>query len=699
MTAELGGSRLAVDIGGTFTDVVLQTPGGYFSGKILTTHDAPEEGVLRGVREVLAKAGVAASQVAMTIHGTTLATNALIERRGAVTGLLATAGFRDVLEFAFEHRFEQYDLGMVRPQPLVPRPLRLEVPERVAADGAVLLALDEAAVGAAGQRLVDAGAQAIAVSYLHSYINPSHEQRTRDILQSLAPQLEVSLSCEICPEIREYERTSTTVANAYVQPLIAGYLSKLDAGLRALGCRGPLLLIMSSGSLTSVETAMRLPIRLVESGPAGGAILGQHIARELAAPRVISFDMGGTTAKVVLVNDYQPKYARAMEVARVYRQLPGSGFPLRIPVVDMIEIGAGGGSIAHVDALDRIVVGPESAGSMPGPACYGLGGDRPAVTDADLVLGKIDGENFADGTMRLDVAAAKKALLDHVGGRLGADPVAAAAGVAEIVDENMANAARVHAIDNGEEIEGRVLIVMGGAAPLHAARLAQKLGIASFVIPQGAGVGSAHGFLKAPVAYEAVNSRFVSLAAFDEATASGIFHQLRVEAERVLRPIDATAALVEHRVAYMRYRGQGHELPVEIPARDYTAQDAALLQELFEAQYRKAYKRVIPGLGAEVLTWILTVTIADSIAAAPPVLQMAAQIVAKAQGQRQIFDPALGAYVSAALFSREAMAPGSIFDGPAVVTEAQTTTYVPAEFSGRVSEAGHLVMILKGSVT
>lgn len=689
------GYRLAVDIGGTFTDVVLQGPSVMRSGKVLTTVRAPEEGVLNGIEKVLGEAGVGASDIELIIHGTTLATNAIIERRGARTALIATRGFRDTLEFAFGHRFDQYDLEMKRPPPLIERPLRLEVTERVAADGSVLLPLDESSVHALVPSLRAAQIQSVAIAFMHSYANSAHEARVRDILRAELPALYVSVSHEVCPEIREYERTSTTAGNAYVQPLMASYLQRLTERLTQTGSIAPLLMIMSSGSLTSVETAMRFPIRLVESGPAGGAILGQHVARQLEATHSIALDMGGTTAKIILLNDFEPRHSRSMEVARVYRFLPGSGLPLRIPVIDMIEIGAGGGSIAHVDQLGRIQVGPESAGSSPGPASYGLGGTRPTVTDSDLLLGKIDATTFAGGRMPLDIDCAVTAVEEHVATSLSCDVTTGAAGVVEIVDENMANATRVHATDNGDEIEHRLLIATGGAAPLHAGRIAQKLGLATFVIPQGAGVGSAHGFLKAPVAYEAVASRFMSLAHFDAGEINGLFARLHEEAEAIVNLASGYGELRERRFADMRYQGQGHDLSVELPVETYSAEHATEFAARFDAQYRRNYSRTIPNLGVEALTWTLVLA-----RPAPGVAQdlephAVPFSIAPVAGQRPVFDAALGRMVDCAVILREALVPGATFEGPAVVLEDQTTTFVPSEFNGRVSGHGHLVLMRK----
>lgn len=688
----MSGYRLAVDIGGTFTDIVLETPRGIFTGKVLTTGAAPEVGVVDGVRKVIGEACVSPKEIDLVIHGTTLATNAIIERRGARTALITTAGFRDTLEFAFGHRFDQYDLHMVRTPPLVPRPLRFEVPERIDANGDVLLALDETAVHDLVGKLRDEDVASVAIVFLHAYRNPDHEIRTRAIIEAGCPGVPISVSHEVCPEIREYERTSTTAANAYVQPLMGQYLRNLAERFSEMGLTAPLLMIMSSGSLTAIDAALRFPIRLVESGPAGGAILGKEVAEQIGASQSIALDMGGTTAKIILLNAYEPRHSRSMEVARAYRFLPGSGLPLRIPVIDMIEIGAGGGSIAHLDTLGRINVGPESAGSSPGPACYGFGGDRPTVTDADLVLGKLDPDAFAGGRMTLDAERARAAVGAHLAEPMAVDVATAAAGLIEIVDENMANATRVHATDHGDEIESRVLIATGGAAPLHAGRIAQKLGIAKVVVPAGAGVGSAHGFLRASVAYEAVHSHFMSLASFDPNIVNNIFDRLRLEASRIVELAKDYGQANERRFADMRYRGQGHELTVEIPARPYVAADATVLADLFARQYRKNFNRTIPNLGVEVMTWTLVLS-RKAPAAADNIISAASEGAhPSAELVRQVFDPESGTFMMASVLQRNALPVGSRFRGPALIVEDQTTTYVPATFDGSVSAHGHLVL-------
>ena len=513
--------RVAVDIGGTFTDVVLETGGRTVTTKVLTTHAEPAAGVVLGLQDVLARAGTNAADVGVVLHGTTLATNALIERRGARTALITTEGHRDVIEMAFENRFEQYDVNIDRPRPLVPRRWRLTVPERMNAAGEVLAPLEVGHVEALVQRLEADAIESVAVGFLHGYANPAHEEAVADVLGHELPDVAVTLASAVCPEIREFERFSTACANAYVKPLMSRYLADLNERLNGLGFDCPFLMMTSGGGLTSLDAAREFPIRLVESGPAGGAILAAQMARHLSLDRVVSLDMGGTTAKICLIDDATPQYSRAFEVDRSYRFKKGSGLPVRIPVIEMVEIGAGGGSIASVDRLGRIAVGPQSAGSEPGPACYGRGGECATVTDADVILGRLDPARFAGGTMTLDTQAAARALQDGVGTPWrGRDcPVAdAATAVTEVVDENMASATRAHAAEWGKDAAGRTLIAFGGAAPIHAARIAEKLGLDAVLVPPAAGVGSAMGFLAAPVAFEVVRSRYLRLSGFDPET-------------------------------------------------------------------------------------------------------------------------------------------------------------------------------------
>ena len=500
--------RVGIDIGGTFTDIALEVGDKRFTSKLLTTHEDPVIACMSGLETVTSAADVAPAGIDLIIHGTTLATNAIIERKGATTSMVTTEGFRDTIEIGTEGRPEQYDINILKPAPLVPRRRRFTVRERLNRDGEALLPLIEDDLEALLPALDAAETEALAIAFIHAYANPEHELRARDVFARKRPDWSISISSEISPEFREYERFSTTSANAYIQPLVSRYLTAFDQALEARGYRCPMMLMLSSGGLTTIETACRFPVRLVESGPAGGAIFAGDIASRLGIDEAISFDMGGTTAKICLLENGKAQTSRRFEVARVYRFRKDSGLPLRIPVIDMVEIGAGGGSIAHIDELGRLAVGPESAGSEPGSACYGLGGDKTTVTDANLLMGRIDPEGFAGGNMTLDRDAAVRAIQRDIGSAMALDDVTASFGVTEMVCENMASATRVHAIESGKNCEGRTLIAFGGAAPLHACQLADKLGIDRIIIPTHAGVGSAVGFLRAPIAYEIVHTLY-----------------------------------------------------------------------------------------------------------------------------------------------------------------------------------------------
>ncbi|WP_395715024.1 hydantoinase/oxoprolinase family protein [Reyranella sp.] len=684
-------ARLAVDIGGTFTDLALEWDGKHESVKVLTTPRAPEEGVLTGVEEILKLSKLKAADLGLIIHGTTLATNAIIERKGAKTALIVTEGFRDSIEIAFEHRFEQYDIFMRKPPPLVPRELRFGIPERLDGRGNVLLPLDEAAVRALAAKLEAAKVEAIAVGYMHAYLDGAHERRTRDILAGLLPGVSITLSSEVSPEIREYERWSTAVANAYVQPVMDRYLGRLDAALRAKGTICPLFLITSGGGLAALETARKFPIRLVESGPAGGAILAAALARQCGLDKVLSFDMGGTTAKICLIDNGEPQHSRAFEVARQYRFLKGSGLPLRIPVIEMVEIGAGGGSIASVDSMSRVNVGPESAGAEPGPASYGRGGSEPTVTDADVVLGRIDPGYFAGGSIKLSPDKAGAAVDKSVGKPLGLVRLDAAFGVSEIVEENMANAARVHAVERGKELQDRTMIAFGGAAPIHAARLAEKLGIRRVMVPSGAGVGSAVGFLMAPVAYEVVRSRYVQLdSRFDPEYVNALFAEMRAEAEAVVKAGAPDATLIETRTADMRYRGQGHEITVSLPPGKFDAASREKLVKLYEDGYAATFGRTIPGLDVEIMNW--TLRLAAEQADRPKSPPQPADTPATARGSRAVYDPADQDMKTVSVYHRTDLSIGSLVPGPAVIAEDETTTIVPKNFAARINPIGAILL-------
>jgi N-methylhydantoinase A len=682
--------RLAVDIGGTFTDVVLETAAGRTTVKVLTTPAAPEDGVLEGVRLVLSEAGTAASDIAVFLHGTTLATNAIIERKGAVTALVTTEGFRDVLDIGYESRYNQYDVMIDKPASLVPRQRRFTVSERVGVKGAVLTPLDEAAVRAVVPKLLESGAESVAVGYMHAYANPAHEIRTREIIEEMAPGLSVSLSSEVCPEIREYERFSTTSANAYVRPLMSSYLGRLRDALSAMGIACPVLMMTSGGGLTALETARRFPIRLVESGPAGGAILASQIAAELGLDKVISFDMGGTTAKICLIENHEAGKAREFEVDRQARFMKGSGLPLRIPVIEMVEIGAGGGSIARVDGMNQITTGPDSAGADPGPAAYDRGGLEPTISDADIHLGRIDPGLFAGGRVKLAPEKSEAAIERNVAGPLKISTHMAAFGITEMVDETMSNAARVHAVEQGYEASDHTLVAFGGAAPLHVGRLAEKLHIDRIVVPTNAGVGSAVGFLRAPVAYEVVRSRSMLLGKLDVDAVNAIMDEMRSEALDVVEAGAPGAQLDEHRIAFMRYAGQGHEIVVPIPARPLTDDDTGLLQDAFDLEYTKLYQRTLPNADVEVLTWALTVTTHES--APESVGDAPAATEATPKGGRRIFDPESQAEIDIQLYWRPDLPPGARLAGPAVIAEDETSTFVPASFDAQIAANGYIIL-------
>ena len=686
--------RLGADIGGTFTDVALDCRGKMLSTKVLTNYAAPEQAILDGIDEVLAQAGIGYGDLEIVIHGTTLATNALIERRGAKTAFVTTEGFRDVIEMRTESRFDQYDLNLILPTPLVPREDRFTIAGRIDAQGRELLALDEAALHKLADHIAAGGYGAVAIGFIHSYLNPAHEQRARDIIAAKV-RLPISISSEVSPQMREFERFNTVCANAYVRPQMADYLVRLQSRLKDMGATCPVFMIHSGGGLISVETAVEFPVRLVESGPAGGAIFAADVAQRFGLRKVVSYDMGGTTAKICLIEDFQPKTARTFEVARTTRFAKGSGMPISIPVIEMIEIGAGGGSIAWVDAMGRIQTGPESAGSEPGPACYQRGGMRPAITDADLVLGKIDPENFAGGTITLSVDDARKAITREVGAKLGLEPQAAAFGICEVVDENMANAARVHAVENGKDISDNLMVAFGGAAPLHAARLCEKLGIDQCLIPAGAGVGSAIGFLKAPFGYESLASRIIGLSSFDPEAMNRLIADLKVTAEGFVRRGTAGAILSEI-TAFMRYRGQGWEIPVPLPVRPFDATDADLIRARFIDAYTRFFGRAIDGLsGLEIEIVTISVKASDKRAAPEPATLTLGSRTVTAGQSRNVFDPSSTRQLSTGIIARESLTTGDRVAGPAVVVERETATVVTAPFDVVMQSDGSLLLVRK----
>ena len=683
--------RIGADVGGTFTDIVIErADGSYSSTKVLTTHTAPELGILDGIGRIADQEDIDLRDVTQIIHGTTLATNALIERRGAKTALVTTDGFRDVIETRTESRFEQYDLNIVLPSPLIQRADRHVVTERLNARGEVLVPFDEDGARALIGRIAEAGYESVAVGFIHSYVNPVNEQRFRELLLTELPDVAVSISSEVSPQMREYERFNTVCANAYVQPLMASYLVRLRDELAARGATCPLYLIHSGGGLISVESAAAFPVRLVESGPAGGAIFAADLAARYGRDRVLSYDMGGTTAKIALIEDSTPATAKTFEVDRTARFKKGSGMPISIPVIEMIEIGAGGGSIASVDSLGQIRIGPHSAGSEPGPAAYALGGTEATVTDANVQLGRLHPDTFGAEGIDLSPALAAEALARSVGERLGLTAADSARGVAEVVDENMTNAARVHAVENGKDLTGYTMIAFGGGGPLHASRLLDKLGLDELIVPPDAGVGSAVGFLRAPFAYEAVRSFYTTTVDFDVDGANRVLAELADEAMAFVRQGTSAEVVVERQVA-MRYKGQGWEIPVRLGSAPFDEMAAELLATEFTKAYEEFFGRAIDDLAIEAVSWSVKIA---SVVEPPPTVELVSTGTpgVAAIADRSMFDPVAGTDAMATVVERSAMTPGSQVDGPAVIVESQTTTVLASHHRAVMQSDGTLLV-------
>ena len=664
-----GTTRIGVDVGGTFTDLLLYDParGLTATGKRPTTPAAPNEAITAGITRLLAETGTAPEDVAGIVHGTTLITNTVLERTGARVGLIATEGFRDSLEMGRETRFDTTDLFAAPAPVLVPRDLRLGVPGRMSAGGVELTPLDEDAVLRTVVLLADRGVEALAVALLHSYADPAHELRVRELVHQSFPELPVTLSSEVAPVIREYERTSTACMNAYVQPLVARYLDQLQTDLLDLGIGAPLRIMLSGGGVTTAAEAKAFPVRLLESGPAAGAIAAAAVARTIGADRVISFDMGGTTAKMAVVHGGQPRLAHTFEAGRVDRFKAGSGLPVTLSVVDMIEIGAGGGSIAEPDALGLLKVGPRSAGSVPGPVAYGRGGDRPTVTDADLLLGYLDPATFLGGEMPLALADVERAVGDRLAGPLGLGVTEAALGVQEVVTASMAAATRMHLAEKGEDPAGHVLIAFGGAGPVHAYGLARALKMRTVVVPMRAGVMSAYGFLVAAPEVNDVRSAPAPLSAVDWERVAGLYTDMEARAREVLESTaDGTVEVV--RTVDMRYVGQGFEVEVEVPAGPLSAAAEKGVDQAFADTYRAVFGRVVEGGRAEVVNWRLTARLPGSefdLATTPTEDD-------PRRPSRPVHFPDHGV-LDTPVFDRYALRPGTVVPGPAVFEERESS--------------------------
>ena len=694
-----GSYVLGIDIGGTFTDMVLldtQTSH-LLIHKCLTTPTNPADGVMQGLTAWFEQTQTPTAAVSTIIHATTLITNSLIEHKGAVTGLLTTEGCRDILAIGRENRYDLYDLNLQLPTPLVPRRLRREVQERMRNNGEVYTPLNSASLQEEAAALVNAGVQSLAVCFLHAHVNDQHEQEAGRILTQAYPDLFVSLSSEIAREIGEYERTSTTVVNAYVQPLARRYLDDLQRRLRGFGLQGELSIMLSSGGVTTVEIAGQVPVKMIESGPAAGALAGRFFGGLAKQSQVIAFDMGGTTAKVCLIDDGEPVVTFKFEAARVQRFKKGSGYPLQIPAIDLLEVGAGGGSIAQVDAMGLLKVGPQSAGAEPGPACYGHGGSQPTVTDADLVLGYLNPDYFLGGSMNLDRDAAANAIQRQIAQPLGLDLTRAAWGIHDIINEQMASAMRIHIAERGRDPRDYTIVATGGAGPLHAYRIAEKLHIGRVLCPLAAGVASTIGLLVAPPKVDLVHSRVWRLSELEWPALNQLYAELQAQAEAVLRPMGATSEHMSlQRLADMRYVGQGHQIVVPLPDGELGAQHQATIEANFERVYQQLYGRSLPGVAVEGVTWRLT-----AVGAAIPVdyratHQLSGETEAKHRGQRAIYLPERGDFVEAPVYNRYALPPESRFEGPAVIEERESTVVIGQRGHGVVDAYGNLSVTLQG---
>jgi len=692
--------RLGCDIGGTFTDFVLvnDDTGEFQIYKCLTTPGDPSDAVEQGIREMLARRPGIVPRIAEIIHGTTLVINAIIERKGAKTGLITTRGFRDVLELGRELRYDAYDIFAEYPLPLVPRSLRHEVAERVTSDGRVIQALDGQQVQKVLSGLLDMGIESLAVCLINSYENPAHEKMIKDIVINDAPELSFSTSFEVLPQIREYERTCTTVTNAYVKPITAKYLTKLSSRLESLGFKGKLFIMLSSGGITSVETARQFPVRIIESGPTAAVIASQHYGRMFAIKDMFCFDMGGTTAKSCLIQKGQAGLVSTFEVGRVQRFKKGSGLPIQVPVVDLMEIGAGGGSIAKMSKMGLLQVGPESAGADPGPACYGRGGEYPTVTDADLVLGYLDPDYFLGGTMPLDKSASEKAIEDKVAKPLGTSFVEAAFGIHDLINETMAAAAKTHIAEKGGNPNIVTISAFGGAGPVHAYGLAKKIGAPRILVPPLAGVGSALGFFSAPVAFDLTRSHRVALAGADFNEIERLFNELEEEGEAILLQAGKDEDIRFERTLMMRFVGQGAETDLPIEHKPFVQWERSQIREFFDEAYKKLYGRTYPDTPVEFVTFKVRASLPQREFRIPALGQTEGNLADCIKGERPAFSLVRKEYIPFTVYDRSKLFPGAAMDGPAIIEEKESTIVIGEDAKARVDEFGFVWITLNSEV-
>ena len=684
--------RLGCDIGGTFTDFVLlnDETGEIRINKCLTTPKDPSDAVEEGIKEMLTKTPGFVGQLDEVIHGTTLVINSIIERKGAKTGLIATKGFRDVLELAREKRYDTYDIFAVYPEPLVPRPLRLEVDERITSDGRILKKLDPEEVKQVLKKLIDMGIESLAVCLINSFENPTHELIIKDIVLKEAPELSLSISYEVLPQIREYERTSTTVTNAYVKPLTGSYLARLSGRLESLGSTGKLFIMLSSGGITSADTAKEFPVRVIESGPTAAVISAVYFGKMFDVKDIFCFDMGGTTAKSCLIQKGEPGVVSTFEVGRVHRFKKGSGLDIQVPVVDLMEIGAGGGSIARISKIGLLQVGPDSSGADPGPICYGLGGTEPTVTDADLCLGYLDPNYFLGGEMKIDKESAQRAIEEKIAKPLGVTLIEATWGIHDLINETMAGAAKTHIAEKGGNPKIVTVCAFGGAGPVHAYGLARKLEAPRILVPPIAGVGSALGFFTAPRAFDLVRSHKVGIQDADFTEIEKLFQDMESEGATILQKAGTIENITYERSLDMRFVGQGAETNVPIPNRDFSQMAREEMRRLFDQKYQTLYGRTYLESPAEFVSFRVRASLPERPLRLPKIEKKVASLEDAIKGQRLAYSPNAKDFIPYTVYNRYSLFPGATFDGPAIIEERESTAIVGEDTSVSVDDYGFL---------
>jgi len=690
--------RLGCDIGGTFTDFVLlnDQTGEIKTGKCLTTPQDPSDAVEEGIRALESTTPNFVGKLDELIHGTTLVINSIIERKGARTGLITTKGFKDILEIGREIRYAPYDIFAEFPEPLIPRRLRVEVDERIRSDGSVLKALDPEDARKAVRTLLEMDVESIAVCLLNSFENPAHEQKILEIIEKEAPGISTSISYHVLPQIKEYERTSTTVTNAYVKPLTGRYLSKLSDRLSSIGFKGKLFIMLSSGGVTSVETAAEFPVRIIESGPTAAVIAGQYYGKHFNIPEMFCFDMGGTTAKSCLIQKGVAGVVPTFEVGRVQRFMKGSGLTIQVPVVDLMEIGAGGGSIAKVSKLGTLQVGPESSGAAPGPICYGRGGTEPCVTDADLLLGYLDENYFLGGEMKLNKEGARRGVEEKIAKPLGVTYIQAVWGIHDLINETMAAAAKTHIAEKGGNPKIVTISAFGGAGPVHAYGLAKKLGSPRMLIPPNAGVGSAMGFFTAPRAFDLLRSHKVSLSASNFHEIENIFKGLEGDAGKILKKEAADDVIRYERSLDMRFVGQGSEVNVPIHKEDFNSFRKEEVRRLFDDIYEKLYGRTYPESEVEFINFKVRASLPERLLQLPKLERRPGYTRDSAvKGQRLAYSPIARDFIPYTVYDRYKLSPGDVFQGPAIIEEKESTLIVGEDAHVSTDDYGFLWIDLK----